>query len=172
MRIHVTGIGLISAIGNNVQETIASLRTGKTGIAKGISPISAGFHLGAVPKTNAELVEQFNLRTEGSRTALLGMIAAQQAFSGHPQLERVRTGLISGTSVGGMDISEGEYKNFLEEKPHNLLNYRHHPSGTSTEQIAEELGITGFMNTISTACSSAANAIMMGARLHNRICGG
>lgn len=165
MRIHVTGIGLISAIGNNVQETVASLRAAKTGIAKSESAISSRFHLGAIPMTNAQLTEKFGLQTEGSRTALLGMIAAKQAFTEHTLLNSVRTGLISGTSVGGMDISEVEYKNFLEEKPHNNEHYRHHPSGTSTEQIAHELGITGFMNTISTACSSAANAIMMGARM-------
>lgn len=165
MRIHVTGIGLISAIGNNVQETLASLRAEKTGIAKNESAISARFHLGAIPMTNAELMKQFDLRTEGSRTALLGMIAAKQAFAEHSLIDTLRTGLISGTSVGGMDISEVEYKKFLEEKPQNVANYRHHPSGTSTEQIAEELGLTGFMNTISTACSSAANAIMMGARM-------
>jgi 3-oxoacyl-[acyl-carrier-protein] synthase-1 len=123
------------------------------------------FHLGAVPYSNDELRKKFALRTEGSRTALLGMIAAKQAFEGHTLSPEIRTGLISGTSVGGMDTSEIEYKSFLENGTHNLLNYRHHSSGVSTEQIAEELGLSGFANTISTACSSAANAIMMGARM-------
>lgn len=165
MQIHITGYGLISSIGSNVEETIASLRSGRTGIAKGTRPDTARFHLGAVPLSNEALKEHFALKTDSSRTGLLGMAAAKQAFEGHTLHPEIRTGLISGTSVGGMDISEVEYKKFLETGTHALSAYRHHPSGTSTEQMAEELGIRGFTNTISTACSSAANAIMMGARM-------
>ena len=41
-----------------------------------------------------------------------------------------------------------------------------HPAGDSTQKIAEQLGIEqSLVTTISTACSSAANAIMLGARL-------
>jgi 3-oxoacyl-[acyl-carrier-protein] synthase-1 len=40
-----------------------------------------------------------------------------------------------------------------------------HDCGDSTERIADFLGITGFMTTISTACSSSANSIMFGAQL-------
>lgn len=165
MHIFITGYGIISAIGDNAAESIESLRASRTGISKGRQPETARFHLGAVPYSNDELRENFALRMEGSRTALLGMIAAKQAFEGHTLSPEIRTGLISGTSVGGMDTSEIEYKSFLENGAHNLLNYRHHSSGVSTEQIAQELGLTGFCNTISTACSSAANAIMMGARM-------
>ena len=93
------------------------------------------------------------------------MIAAKQAFEKQSLSKNIRTGLISGTSVGGMDISEAEYKKYLDTGDHDINQYRHHSSGTSSEQIAQELGITGFVNTISTACSSAANSIMMGARM-------
>lgn len=165
MLIFITGYGIISAIGDDVEQSISSLRDSRTGICKGKKADTERFHLGAVPYSNGQLREKFLLRTEGSRTALLGMIAAKQAFKGHVISPEIRTGIISGTSVGGMDTSEIEYKSFLENGSHNLLNYRHHSSGVSTEQIAEELGIKGFTNTISTACSSAANAIMMGARM-------
>ena len=40
-----------------------------------------------------------------------------------------------------------------------------HDCGASTELIASYLGINDFITTISTACSSAANAIMLGARM-------
>jgi 3-oxoacyl-[acyl-carrier-protein] synthase-1 len=43
--------------------------------------------------------------------------------------------------------------------------FAHHDCGDSTQQIAEYLGITEFVTTISTACSSAANAVIMGARM-------
>jgi 3-oxoacyl-[acyl-carrier-protein] synthase-1 len=163
--IFVTGYGVISAIGNNVGETYASLLSEKTGIHQGTRPHTQRFKVGEVPFTDTELMNHFGITTPGSRTSLLGMVAAKEAFQGHEILNDVRTGLISGTSVGGMDVSEVEYKNYLEGKPHHIERYAHHPSGTTSEEIAKELGITHFINTISTACSSAANAIMMGARM-------
>ncbi len=165
MEIFITGSGTISSIGNNVAESLNSLRDQQPGIKLGAFQALPNYRVGAVPFSNAELMEKFNLTTEGSRTALLGMIAAKEAFAGHSIDPKIRTGLISGTSVGGMDMSEKEYKNFLEGTNHNPLNYRHHASGTSSEEIANELNINNFINTISTACSSAANALMMGARM-------
>jgi 3-oxoacyl-(acyl-carrier-protein) synthase len=163
--IYVTGYGVISSIGNNVEDTLTSLLAEKTGIKQGTRVHTERFKVGEVDFTDAELMAHFGLNTSGSRTSLLGMIAAKEAFKGHELIEHIRTGLISGTSVGGMDVSEVEYKHYLEEKPHDIKRYAHHPSGTTSEEIASELGISDFVNTISTACSSAANAIMMGARM-------
>jgi 3-oxoacyl-[acyl-carrier-protein] synthase-1 len=167
MKIHVTGYGLISSIGTNAEESIESLRNLKTGIERGRSQATKAYNLGAIHLSNDELKKRFDLKTDGSRTALLGMVAAKQAFEGHELSDEIRTGLISGTSVGGMDISEVEYKKYLDQDGHNPENYKHHSSGTSSDQIANELGISDFVNTISTACSSAANALMMGARMIN-----
>jgi 3-oxoacyl-[acyl-carrier-protein] synthase I len=167
MNIYVTGYGLISSIGVGEEESLSSLRNSRTGIDTGRSESTKAYKVGAIHMSNSELKKEFNLITEGSRTALLGMVAAKQAFNGHVLSEQIRTGLISGTSVGGMDISEIEYKKFLDNDGHNPNNYQHHASGTSSLEIAQELGITDFVNTISTACSSAANSIMMGARMIN-----
>jgi 3-oxoacyl-[acyl-carrier-protein] synthase-1 len=77
-----------------------------------------------------------------------------------------RTGLISSTSVGGMDMSENFYATYRKEATKGKLrNMISHDCGDSTERIADHLGIKDYVSTISTACSSAANAIMFGARL-------
>lgn len=165
MELFVTGYGAISCIGNNVQEILHALKSEKTGIQKGKQAHSEKYLVGEVHLSNEELMRKFALKTTGSRTGILGAIAAKEAFQGHKLDASIRTAVISGTSVGGMDVSEKEYKNHLDNVSQNLHNYAHHSSGNSSEQIAEELGITGFINTISTACSSAANAIMMGARM-------
>jgi len=165
IEIFVTGYGAISSIGNNVEEMLQSLLDEKSGIQKGKLPHSEKQLVGEIHFTNEELIKKFGLKTTGSRTGILGAIAAKEAFANHSINAEIRTGVISGTSVGGMDTSEIEYRNLLEEKPHNVANYQFHSSGNSSEQIAEELGIDGFINTISTACSSAANSIMMGARM-------
>ncbi|WP_343748749.1 beta-ketoacyl-[acyl-carrier-protein] synthase family protein [Fluviicola sp.] len=165
MRIYVTGYGVISSIGENVEETLISLRSEKTGIRQGQKTYTERFKVGEIRWSNDELVERFSLTQHASRTALLGMIAAKEAFKGHELLADVKTGLISGTSVGGMDVSEIAYKDFLNGETDDLNVYRNHPSGTTSEQIAKELGIDGYVNTISTACSSAANSMMLGARM-------
>lgn len=165
MKIYVTGYGAVSSIGLNEEETIDSLRSERTGIEIGRKEETSRFHVGAIHLSDEELVDHFSIRTKGSRTALLGIAAVKQALDGINVANDNRTGLISGTSVGGMDISEVEYKKYLETGNHNIKAYAHHSSGTSTQQIADEFGITGFVNTISTACSSAANSIMMGARM-------
>ena len=165
MEIYITGYGLISSIGIGEQETIDSLRTEKSGISKGKSDFSSKYLVGEINFSDDDLKKRFEITQDCSRTALLGMIAAKQAFSGHSISEEIKTGLISSTSVGGMDVSEKEFKKYLNESEQDLSNYKHHSSGVSSEQIALELGIKGFVNTISTACSSAANALMMGARM-------
>ncbi len=165
MRIYVTGYGVISSIGENVEETLLSLSSEKTGIKQGQKPYTERFKVGEIRWSNAELVARFELTQHASRTALLGMIAAKEAFKGHALNPAVRTGLISGTSVGGMDVSEIAYKDFLNGESDDLEIYKNHPSGSTSEQIAKELGIDGYVNTISTACSSAANSIMLGARM-------
>ncbi len=167
MKIYITGYGLISSIGMNADESLVSLKNHSTGIEDARLETMKGYKVGAIHATNEELKEKFDIKTNCSRTALLGIIAAKQAFNGHPLSNEIRTGLISGTSVGGMDVSEVEYKNYLDGENHNPDNYKHHSSGVSSEQMAAEIGATDFVNTISTACSSAANALMMGARMIN-----
>jgi 3-oxoacyl-[acyl-carrier-protein] synthase-1 len=96
------------------------------------------------------------------------MIAAGEAVrtAGIGDINEFRTGIISATTVGGMDRSENFYKEFLADpaKGH-LIDIVNHDCGDSTERIAGFLGLKGFMTTISTACSSSANSIMFGAQL-------
>src|SRR5690554_8165855 len=64
-----------------------------------------------------------------------------------------------------MDMKEKYYFDYLEHETHRRYIANHH-AGDSTQKIAEQLGIDeSLVTTISTACSSAANAIMLGARL-------
>ena len=172
-RIYITGIGIISAIGNNVAEVLSSLEAGKTGI--GEITLFPTLHQGSLPMAEVKLstAQMLNLTgQEGSedftRTTLLGMIAAKEALNsaGIKDVSTLRTGLLSATTVGGMDRSEGFYKKFLEDPAKGRLkDVINHDCGDSTERIAAYLGINYLISTISTACSSSANSIMFGADL-------
>lgn len=168
----ITGMGIISAIGNNVAENYSSLLEGRTGISH-ISKIDTvhkgSIMVGEIIFTNAELEAKLGLGPNNnySRTALLGAIAAKEAIEDAKitNIKAYRTGLISSTSVGGMDMTEKFYYDYLESEANRRYIEGHH-AGDSTEKIAEQLGIDqSLVTTISTACSSAANAIMFGARL-------
>jgi len=172
-RVLVTGMGIISSIGNNVSEVLTSVYDEKPGIAEIF--ILETIHKGKIPvcevkKSNKELAELAGLENpeKYSRTALLGIIAAKQAVlqAGIDMNDDFKTGLISSTSVGGMDRSEQFYKYFIKHQDRGRLrDVVNHDCGDSTEKIAEILGIKSLVTTLSTACSSAANAIMLGTKL-------
>lgn len=167
----ITGMGIISAIGDNVRENYESLLNSRTGISK-ISKIDTihkdDILVGEIPTTNSAFEAQLGLEENSwSRTSLLGVIAAKEAVQqAHiSDINDCRTGLISGTTVGGMDKSEEYFYDYFErETAWKFINTLH--AGDSTQKIADRLGLKeSFVTTISTACSSAANAIMLGARM-------
>lgn len=169
--IAITGMGIISSIGNSVEENYISLIENKMGISKiqNIPTVHADvIKVGEIKKTNEELVAELQLSENNnfSRTAMIGTLAAKQAVenAGIISINEFRTGLISATSVGGMDMTEKHYYDYFENP--DLVKYIScHDGGDVAEKIASELGLKGMVTTISTACSSAANSIMLGARL-------
>ena len=176
MKIAVTGLGAVSGIGLNVSGNVESLRRKRHGMARPqFFATELDVPVSEVKLSNAELAKYLNLNTERvySRTALLGLMAAREALTDSGiSTDKMRVGFISSTSVGGMDLSEVFYNDFRTD--HNRGRLRmvsQHDCGSSTEFIANLLGIKGFQTTVSTACSSAGNAIMLGARMlkHNML---
>ncbi|MDM1360566.1 beta-ketoacyl-[acyl-carrier-protein] synthase family protein [Myroides marinus] len=170
-RIVITGMGIISAIGNTVEENYNALLSGQSGVGE-LTLFESIHHetikVGQVKKTTEQLIAELELSSDNNytRTALLGAYAAKEAIAnaGIRDINDRKTGLISSTSVGGMDYTE---KYFFEyettEASRKYIDAQ--GAGDSTDKIADYIGLKGFVTTISTACSSAANAVMMGARL-------
>jgi 3-oxoacyl-[acyl-carrier-protein] synthase-1 len=169
-RVHVAGIGLISAIGTSVEDTLHSFRNHTSGIGpislfdsvyRGVLPV------GEVKISNDELCKRLSLKPHITRTALLGIHAAREAVANSGiDIKKWRTGLISATTVGGMDKTERFFQDFqTDNKKGRLRNIVNHECGRSTELIADDLGVNGFISTINTACSSSVNAIALGVRL-------
>jgi len=173
-RIFITGIGCISAIGQNVSTTIQNLKAGVSGagpIQQLQTQHQGKFPLCEVPYSKAELaalLPKLSANGRYTRTTLLALLAAQEAWqqAGSPALHTGLTGVFSGNTVGGMDLSEQFYGEFLQDQQQgDVKTLLTHECGESTQQVADYLNATGMVATISTACSSAANAIMLGARL-------
>lgn len=172
-RIFITGIGIISAIGKDASEALESIKKAHSGVEK-IQHLQT-IHKGKIPLcevkySNAELAQMAyeGTTTKASRTTLLGVIAAKEAWrsAGSPSLGDGKTGVFSGNTVGGMDLTEHFYAEFMNDaNAGDISTMRTHECADSTECIADSLGATGMVSTISTACSSSANSIMLGARM-------
>ena len=184
MNIAITGEGIVSAIGLDKQQVLQSLQTGKSGIGE-MHYLQSSHHelpVGEVPLSNEQMKKLLAIPTDlmMSRTSLMGMLAIRQALQeagvtlgmkradGSP----LRIVLVSGTTVGGMDITEqcfdqlyGQVEKGAKLSAKDAELMKHHDCGNSTQMMANYFGLFADVTTLSTACSSAANALMLGARL-------
>lgn len=178
MNIAITGEGIVSAIGLNKQEVLQALQEGRTGIGemKYLQSIHHELPVGEVDLSNEQMKKMLGIPSEQmmSRTSLMGMLAIDQALKeAHVDIANLKSRkldgkplrivLVSGTTVGGMDITELCFDQLENQTNVEFLQY--HDCGNCTQLMADHFGIFDEVTTLSTACSSAANAIMFGARL-------
>ena len=122
-RIAITGMGIISSIGKTVEENYDALIHQKTGIStiENIETIHKDvIKVGEIKMTNQELEQLLNLPKNNnySRTAMLGAYAVEKAVENAQikDINEFKTGLISATSVGGMDMTEKFYYEYFEDE--------------------------------------------------------
>jgi 3-oxoacyl-[acyl-carrier-protein] synthase II len=166
--IYITGTGIVSAIGNDKQHTLQSLLRSESGIApiRYLNTEHNEFPVGEVKLSNSEMRAILGIDEQKplTRTSLLGAIAIKQAIKEALLDDRQlnSAGLISGTTVGGMDTTELYYHDIISDNSKNsYINI--HDCGATTELSADMVGRFAFVTTLSTACSSAANAIIAAA---------
>ena len=157
-------------MGIGVKKNIYSLKNNLSGISSRPIVLKSKLNLpvGEIHFTNNELSEYLSIPSYRhlSRTALLGIMAVKEALSNTDFPKDARVALVSATSVAGMDLTELFYKEY--DKDNNkgrLRDVKMHDCGTIARVIAEYSGINGYVSDISTACSSAANAILFAAKL-------
>ena len=167
----VAGYGILCAIGNDASAVLKSLKEGQTGIGpmRYLQSSHKELPVGEVKLSNDEMKQMLGLDKEAiiSRTALMGAIAIRQALE-HAQLtlKGKRVVVISGTTVGGMDMTERYFKGPSAELEEAL---RKHDCGSSTRQMANLAGLEDAeVCTVSTACSSSVNAIILGSEMLKR----
>ena len=170
-RIVITGMGICSCIGDNVQETFTHLSQGKSGLST-IELLDTlhqdHIRVGEVKHTNEALTNILDIPKENSysRTSLLGILALREAIkSASLDGESLHSlGLIMASSVGGMDMTERYFYDYATNIPARRYITSHN-IGEIAQQMASYFGIKGFVTSLSTACSSSANAIITAANL-------
>ena len=169
--VSISGMGILCAIGNNRQEVLNALLRKESGIGpmKYLSSVHTDIPVGEIQLSTTEMMQMLGITSDTpvSRTSVMGAIAVREALeqAGIQDITGKRVALVSGTTVGVMDVTE-QYFERMKTEPD--LQYLPHSNecGRSTEEIARYAGLTGARCcTICTACSSALNAIMLGAEM-------
>lgn len=158
-KVVITGMGVVSALGVGVEANCSALMHGIPGIgpARYLPTEHREFPVGEVPLPNEECRRMLNMPSGRwySRTHLLGVMALREALSMSNLLGCNGLALISGTTVGGMDVTE---RHFPDPPPEGMTDI--HDCGASTNDIADSCGDFDYTSTVSTACSSALNALI------------
>ncbi len=171
-QVWIAGGGVTCGIGDTLQaclEAFARMQPGMQDMQYLRSIHRGTFPVAEVKADNAMLAARTGLPAHISRTALLSKIAADEAWAsaGLGDIRQYRAGFVSANTVGGMDKTEDFFAAYLQHPPGGgrLQQVVHHECGSITELVADAMGIHHQVSTISTACSSGANALMYGARL-------
>ncbi|WP_212002448.1 beta-ketoacyl synthase [Chitinophaga sp. HK235] len=186
-RVFITGMGMITAIGDSVAENLEQLRQQRSGLGftsyidtiyRQVLPVAEVKHTNESLATLAGTTPCEGL----TRTTLLGMAAMKEALqqAGISDVQSAPTGFINASTVGGMCDTEKVYFDIINpEKDGTFLQYIDTlDCADCTQRIADAVGFCEHIATISTACSSSANALMFGARMIKQgmlprvICGG
>ena len=165
-RVVITGLGMISALGRNVEENWAALTAGRSGIA----PITAVDTSDLKFKNGAEVrgfnPEEHSLKTEFlDRFAQFAAVAARQAVSqsglAFDSGLGDRAAVITGSCVGGQDTQDSGFLALYKQGNNRLhpLTIPRTMANGGASYISTEYGIRGPVYTISTACSSSNHAI-------------
>ncbi len=170
-RVAITGIGIVSSIGNNVEEVTASLRNGTSGIVAAPEYTELGFRSqvhGTVKLDVTEHIDRKQLRFmgEGAAYAVLAMeqAIADAGLDDH-LVSHVKTGLVAGSGGPSTANLLAAFDITREKGPKRIGPYMvpRCMSSTVSACIATFFKIKGINYSISSACSTSAHCITAGA---------
>ena len=171
-RVVITGMGIVSSIGNNTQEVTASLRDAKSGIVPAEKYKELGFRsqVHGQPNYDLETVDRRVRRFMGDGAAW-NYVAMQQAIadSGLEEKDQKndRTGIIMGSGGPSTRILVQAADTTREKGPKRVGPFAVPAcmSSTNSATLATPFGIRGVNYSISSACATSAHCIGNGTEL-------
>jgi 3-oxoacyl-[acyl-carrier-protein] synthase-1 len=170
-RVAITGIGIVSSIGNNVAEVTESLRSGTSGIVAAPEYTELGFRSqvhGTVKMDVTEHIDRKQMRFMGEGAAY-AVLAMEQAIAdsglGEDDVSNPRTGLIAGSGGPSTANMLTAFDTTREKGPKRVGPYMvpRCMSSTVSACIATFFKIKGLNYSITSACSTSAHCITTGA---------
>ena len=166
-------MGVISAIGNSVAQNLEALKAATCGIQYKLdlfpSKYAGLLPFGQVQISNEELQKMLQVTEPGvTRTSLLAHYALNEALAdcgiSTAEIQSFDTALVGANTVGGMCLTDELY-NDANAKTDGSDYLGSYDCASVNLFLQKHFKINGIINTINTACSSSANAIMYGAML-------
>jgi 3-oxoacyl-(acyl-carrier-protein) synthase len=166
-------MGVISAIGNSVAENHHALKQGTCGIHNKLDLFPSKFAgvlpFGQVGISTATLQKKLQITDPGvTRTTMLAMHAFEEAIINAgistAELGSFDTALVGASTVGGMCLTDELYTDANENHDGSVYTSSYDCASVCM-YLQKHYKLNGIINTINTACSSSANAIMYGAML-------
>lgn len=166
-RVVVTGMGIVSSIGNTTDEVLESLRTAKSGIDTAQDYVDLGFRcqVHGMPTVDVEsLVDRRNMRFHGGGTAW-NHIAMDQAIAdaglAPEEVSNPRTGIIMGSGGPSTKVIVESAAITREKGPKRVGPFAvpKAMSSTASATLATFFKIKGVNYSISSACSTSAHCI-------------
>ncbi|WP_370227420.1 beta-ketoacyl-ACP synthase I [Cognatishimia sp.] len=177
-RVVVTGLGIVSSIGNNAEEVIASLKAGKSGIEASPEMVEHGFRsqvAGTLKIDVSEHVDKRTLRFMGPGAAYAHIAMSQAIADAGLSEEHVvneRTGLVAGSGGPSTSAMLTAHQTVAKTGATKRIGPFAVPkcmSSTISANLATAFKIKGINYSITSACSTslhcignAAEQIMMG----------
>ena len=167
-RVVVTGIGLISAVGNTTEETWQNLLAGKSGVTR-ITHFDTSQHacqIAAEVKGFDPLnfIEKKEVKKMG-RFIHFALAASEEAMkmAGLSVTDEIadRVGVHIGSGIGGFDIIEREHTNLIEGGPRKISPFFIPASiiNLAAGQVSIRFGAKGPNEATATACTTSAHSI-------------
>lgn len=167
-RIAVTGWGQVSALGTGAGAFEAGLRAGRCAIGALTCLPDEGYRAAIAAEAPAVALPPALPAAAGrraSRTARLALAAADEAWRMAGLADGATVGVVLGTTTGGMSAGEEAYRRLRAGSGGRvaLARWMETPVAASTDLLAALIGSRGPRLTVSTACSSGANALGLAA---------
>jgi len=166
-RVVITGLGVVSAVGNSVPDFWASLIEGKDG-TKEITVFDAAPYRTKIGAEVSSLDPEAHFSQKEirrlSRCDQFGLVGFREAWRSarldQDSIDKERTGVILGAGSGGILSVEKYFRDFYQgsnrPSPSLLISYS---LATTTDLIAIESGLRGPRTTTATVCSSSSASI-------------
>ena len=167
-RVVVTGLGIVSSIGNNASEVLNSLKTGKSGITANEQMIEHGFRsqiAGAIDLNLADHIDKRTLRFMGPGAAYAYMAMSQaieDAGLSEPDIVSPRTGLVAGSGGPSTSAMLVAHQTVLEKGAPKRIGPFAVPkcmSSTVSANLSTAFKIKGINYSITSACSTSLHCI-------------
>lgn len=154
-RVVITGMGMVTPLGTNVEQTWTSVCAGRSGIG----PITR-FDASRMPVTFAAEAEEVSAHPsdEGDLKLRLALTALEQALAQSGPIPGDRTGVCMGSEIGRPSLASLAEGLTNDAPPDPAALARLDPAAP-TRWIARECGASGPMSTVSTACTSSSQAV-------------